>query len=98
MAEQRQRMSVGETQRKNVRPPYVIDTDLRPVLLLLSSLCSSLGRITLGDIMGTKRPKPAPPQQLEDLLGAHALRRLEGRPSSAPKRAKTKQNSKQKER
>src|SRR5262245_22786191 len=33
---------------QNVRPPYVIDTDLRPVLLSLSSLCSSLGRITLG--------------------------------------------------
>jgi hypothetical protein len=48
--------------------------------------------------MGTKRPKPTPPQQLEDLLKAHALRRLEGRPSSAPKRAKTKQNSKQKKR
>jgi hypothetical protein len=48
--------------------------------------------------MGTKRSKPTPPQQLEDLLKAHALRRLEGRPSSAPKRAKAEQNSKQKKR
>jgi hypothetical protein len=49
-------------------------------------------------MMGTKRPKPTPPQQLEDLLKVHALRRLEGQPSSAPKRAKAKQNSKQKKR
>jgi hypothetical protein len=48
--------------------------------------------------MGTKRPKPTPQQQLEDLLRAHALRRLEGRPSSALKRTKTKQSSKQKKR
>jgi len=48
--------------------------------------------------MATKRPKPTPPQQLEDLLKAHALKRLEGRPSSAPKRAKAKQHSKQKKR
>jgi hypothetical protein len=48
--------------------------------------------------MGTKRPKPTPPQRLEDLLKAHALRRLEGRPFSAPKRAKAKRNSKQKKR
>jgi hypothetical protein len=48
--------------------------------------------------MGTKRPKPTPPQQLEDLLKAHVLRRLESRPSSAPKRGKVKQNSKQKKR
>jgi hypothetical protein len=48
--------------------------------------------------MRTKHPKSTPPQQLEDLLKAHALRRLEGRPSSAPKRAKVKQNSKQKKR
>jgi hypothetical protein len=49
--------------------------------------------------MGTKRPKPAPAKQLEDLLKAHALRRLEGdRPSSAPKRPKTKQASKRKKR
>jgi hypothetical protein len=50
----------------------------------------------MGDIMGTKRPKPTLPQQLEDLLKAHALRRLEGRPSSAPKRAKAKPNTKKK--
>jgi hypothetical protein len=60
---------------------------------LLGGLCSSLGRSTLGDIMGTKRQKPMRPQRLEDLLKAHALRRLEGRPSSAPKRAKAKRNS-----
>jgi len=48
--------------------------------------------------MATKRPKPAPTKQLEDLLKAHALRRLDGRPSIAPKRAKTKQASKQKKR
>jgi hypothetical protein len=48
--------------------------------------------------MRTKRPKPTPPQQLEDLLKTHALRRLEGRPSTAPKRAKAKPNSKQKKR
>ena len=48
--------------------------------------------------MGTKRPKSMPAKQLEDLLKAHALRRLEGRPSSAPKRAKAKQASKQKKR
>jgi hypothetical protein len=46
--------------------------------------------------MGTKRPKPTPPQRLEDLLKAHALRRLEGRPSSTPKRAKAKPNTKKK--
>jgi hypothetical protein len=48
--------------------------------------------------MGTKRPKPTPPQQLEDLLKADALRRLEDRPASTPKRAKAKQNSRQKKR
>jgi hypothetical protein len=48
--------------------------------------------------MGTKRPKPTPTKQLEDLLKAHALRRLEGRPSGTPKRAKAKQASKRKER
>jgi hypothetical protein len=80
------------------RPPYVIDADLRGALLLLRGLCSSLGRSTLGDIMGRKRQKPMRPQRLEDLLKAHALRRLEGRPSSAPKRAKANRNSKQKKR
>jgi hypothetical protein len=48
--------------------------------------------------MGTKRPKPAPTKQLEDLLKAHALRRLEGRPSGAPKRAGAKRTRKQKKR
>ena len=53
--------------------------------------------------MGTKRPPPMPTKQLEDLLKAHALRRLEGYPSGAPervkiKRAKTKRASKQKKR
>jgi hypothetical protein len=57
----------------------------------------------LGDMMGTKRPPPMPTKQLEDLLKAHALRRLEGHPSGAPerakiKRAKTKRASKQKKR
>jgi hypothetical protein len=46
--------------------------------------------------MGTRRPKPPPPQQLESLLKAHALRRLEARSNSAPKRAKVKQTGKQK--
>jgi len=45
--------------------------------------------------MRTKHQKPTPPQQLEDLLKANALRRLEGGPSSSPKRAKVKQPSKQ---
>jgi hypothetical protein len=48
--------------------------------------------------MVTKRPKPTPPQQLENLLKAHALRRLEGRPSSVPKPAKVKRNGKRKKR
>jgi hypothetical protein len=48
--------------------------------------------------MGTKRPKPTPPQQLEDLLKTHALKRLEGRPSSTPKGAKAKPKTKQKKR
>jgi hypothetical protein len=53
--------------------------------------------------MGTKRPPPMPTKQLEDLLKAHALRRLEGHPSGAPerakiKRAKTERASKQKKR
>jgi hypothetical protein len=45
-------------------------------------------------MMVTKRPKPIPTEQLEDLLKAHALRRLEGCSSTpapiTPKRAKTK--------
>jgi|KBSSwiStaDraftv2_1062776.scaffolds.fasta_scaffold05334_7 hypothetical protein len=65
---------------------------------LLRGLCCSLGHSTLGDIMVTKRPKPTPPQPLENLLKAHALRRLEGRPSSVPKPAKVKRNSKRKKR
>ena len=52
----------------------------------------------LGDIMHTKRPKPRPTERLEDLLKAYALRRLQGRPSTAPRRAKAKQTSKQKKR
>jgi hypothetical protein len=56
-----------------------------------------------GDMMGTKRPPPMPTKQLEDLLKAHALRRLEGHLFGAPerakiKRAKTKRASKQKKR
>jgi hypothetical protein len=47
-------------------------------------------------MMGKKRPKPAPTKQLEDLLRAHALRRLEG--SVAPKRVKAKQARKRKKR
>jgi hypothetical protein len=49
-----------------------------------------------GDIMGTKRPKSTPTQQLEDLLKAHALRRLEARSPSTPKATKPKPLSKQK--
>jgi hypothetical protein len=45
-----------------------------------------------------KRPTPTPTKQLEDLLKAHALRRLEGRSSNAPKRAKAKQAGKPKRR
>jgi hypothetical protein len=48
--------------------------------------------------MATKRPPPTPTRQLEDLLKAHALRRLEGRPSGTSKPAKTKPARKRKKR
>jgi hypothetical protein len=47
--------------------------------------------------MGTKRAKPTPPQQLEDLLKAHALRRLESVSPSPPKPAKAKLTGNQKQ-
>jgi hypothetical protein len=72
----------------------------RGVIFFVNQFLVQCGRTTLGGTasMGTKRPEPTPAQQLEDLLKAHALRRLEGRSPDAPKRTKTKKASRRKKR